>query len=199
MMSENGRFLAGIDVGAETIKYVVFDRETSDLLAHDSIAHEKSIESVLRKVLSELRAQGVTEVAVCGRFANHFVIQHYPRQAVIKRGLEFLYGPRPITCVMIGANGFCVMEHRDGTADVFRENSRCSQGTGNFLRQLVERFDMNLAQADVACENVEHACALSGRCPVISMNCSLASKPTTAWNSLTIIGKGCGPITEPRQ
>ena len=166
-MSENGRFVAGIDVGAETIKYVVFDRETSELLAHDSIAHEKSIESVLRKVLSELSDQGVTEVAVCGRFANHFVIQHYPRQAVIKRGLEFLYGLRPITCVMIGANGFCVLEHRDGAADVFRENSRCSQGTGNFLRQLVERFNMDLAQADVACENVEHACALSGRCPVI--------------------------------
>ena len=166
-MRELCRFVAGIDVGAETIKYVVFDRETSDLIAHDSIAHEKSIEPVLRNVLGTLRSKGVTEVAVCGRFANHFVIQHYPRQAVLKRGLSFLYGDRPLTCVLIGCNGFCVLERRDGAADVFRENSRCSQGTGNFLRQLVERFDMDLSQADKACENVEHACALSGRCPVI--------------------------------
>ena len=132
--------IAGVDVGAETIKYVVLDAPSLELIDRGSVPHHKSVESCLREVFGRMRESGVEQLALCGRFVNHFNLKHYPGQAVLKRGLSFLYGDRPLTCVSIGCNGFSVLERRGGGADVFRENSRCSQGTGNFLRQLVERF-----------------------------------------------------------
>ena len=49
----------------------------------------------------------------------------------------------------------------------YRENPRCSQGTGNFLRQLVERFGLAPEEADVLAAPVTDPAPLSGRCPVI--------------------------------
>lgn len=158
---------AGIDVGAETIKVVVVDGTPLRVSACRQMAHQKSIASALECVLEDLRAAGVDRVAVCGRFVNHVTLCHYPGQAVLKRGLKQLFGDGALTCVAIGCNGFYVLEKRGHGADVFRENARCSQGTGNFLRQLVERFDLDLPQADALCAEVTEACALSGRCPVI--------------------------------
>ena len=159
--------IAGIDIGAETIKYVVLDGTPLRIVRQNLVVHEKAIELVLKNILNELKSDGVQKIAICGRFASHFNIRHYPVQAVQKRGLTQLFGDAPLTYVTIGCNGFSVLERRGNGADVYRENSRCSQGTGNFLRQLVERFDLDLAKSDVLCENAEHPCALSGRCPVI--------------------------------
>ncbi|MCL2326145.1 MAG: acyl-CoA dehydratase activase-related protein [Proteobacteria bacterium] len=164
-MSER-RLFAGIDVGAETIKYAVVEA-SGRVMQCAMLAHRKSVESALVQVLETLRGLGVSGVAVCGRFANYTGIRHYPRRAVQARGLSHLFGEAPLTYVTIGCNGFTVHERRGQGNDIFRENSRCSQGTGNFLRQLVERFDMDLSEADALCESVERPCALSGRCPVI--------------------------------
>ena len=43
------------------------------------------------------------------------------------------------------------------------------------------------------------AITASGRRPVLVSTCSLASTPITRWKSRTIIGNGCGPITDPMQ
>lgn len=51
--------------------------------------------------------------------------------------------------------------------DVFRENSRCSQGTGNILRQLVERFSLTFEEACAQAATVTRPAVLSGRGPVI--------------------------------
>ncbi|MBR4986245.1 MAG: CoA activase [Proteobacteria bacterium] len=159
--------IAGIDIGAETIKYALLDYAPPTLVSYDMIVHEKQIEPVLRTLLDKFRADGVDRIAVCGRYANHFKLKHYPAQAVQKRGLRQVFGDDPLTYVTIGCNGFSVLERRGNGADVFRENARCSQGTGNFLRQLVERFDLELSESDALCNDAEQACALSGRCPVI--------------------------------
>jgi predicted CoA-substrate-specific enzyme activase len=81
--------------------------------------------------------------------------------------LRWLRGSRASTLVSIGSHGFSVLELRDSGAEVFRENSRCSQGTGNFLRQLVERFDLSIEEASALVEGETEPAPLSGRCPVI--------------------------------
>lgn len=164
---EESRF-AGIDIGAETIKYVVISGgKQPKIVASGLFAHEKSIETCLQRVFEKLAELKVTEMALCGRYANHMSIRHYPARAVLKRGLTHIYADLKLTYVSIGCNGFCVFERRGGQLDMLRENSRCSQGTGNFLRQLVERFNLDLPKSDAMCENVTNASSLSGRCPVI--------------------------------
>jgi predicted CoA-substrate-specific enzyme activase len=60
-----------------------------------------------------------------------------------------------------------VLEVRANGITVFRENNRCSQGTGNFLSQLVERFSLTVEEAATLCADVTDPAPLSGRCPVI--------------------------------
>ena len=161
------KIYAGIDVGAETIKYVIIQSPELNIIEYRSFEHHKCIADCLEQVFEILRDKRIEGCAVCGRFANHLEIKHYPKRAVQTRGLEHAFGDQQMTFVTIGCNGFSVLERRGNGADIFRENARCSQGTGNFLRQLVERFNKDLPTADIECENVQDACALSGRCPVI--------------------------------
>ena len=43
------------------------------------------------------------------------------------------------------------------------------------------------------------AITASGSRPAMASTCSRASTPMTRWKSRTMIGNGCGPITEPMQ
>ena len=122
---------AGIDIGAETIKYAIYDTKTEKIDAFDTIAHHKAMQTAISSILSTLKRLDVDGIAVCGRFANLIKLKNYPAQAVQKRGLAYLYGDNPVTCISIGCNGFSVLEKRPNGADLMRENSRCSQGTGN--------------------------------------------------------------------
>lgn len=158
---------AGIDIGAETIKYAVCDGETKQIAAFGCAEHHKDVQGALAQTFQSLIAQNADCIAVCGRFANLINLKSYPARAVQKRGLKYLFGDDPVTCISIGCNGFSVLEKRSNGADIMRENSRCSQGTGNFLRQLIERFGLTLGQADDLCCDVDRPCRLSGRCPVI--------------------------------
>ena len=81
--------------------------------------------------------------AVSGRLGRQVRLPRVPTKQAQARAYRFLFGDDPATVVSIGSHGFSVLELRANGIEVFRENTRCSQGTGNFLRQLVERFDLD--------------------------------------------------------
>ncbi|MFN3407822.1 MAG: BadF/BadG/BcrA/BcrD ATPase family protein [Limisphaerales bacterium] len=159
----------GIDVGAETIKVV-------ELLARDGILvrgrttvieHHKHPGPALLEALAGWDWSTVSGAAVSGRLSRAVRLPRIPTKQAQARGFRFLFDDQPATVVNIGSHGFSVLELRAGGLEVLRENSRCSQGTGNFLRQLTERFNLTPAQASELCAEVEKAAPLSGRCPVI--------------------------------
>ncbi len=162
------RFL-GIDVGAETIKVVEVLRQGTDLRrgACRLVEHHKEPARRLLELLGEFDWPGVTGAAASGRLARLVTLPRVPTKQAQASGFRFLHGTRPATVVSIGGHGFSVLELRPDGLEVLRENSRCSQGTGNFLRQLCERFELTPAQASEVCADVEHSAPLSGRCPVI--------------------------------
>ncbi len=168
--AEPGRFL-GIDVGAETIKLVelVRDKEGAALrqIRREIVEHSKKPEQVLRGLLEEWDWTTINGAAVCGRFSRQINLPHVPIQQAQARAWRHLGDDQPATIVSIGSHGFSVLELRASGLEVFRENSRCSQGTGNFLRQLVERFSMTIETASAQAAAVDKPAALSGRCPVI--------------------------------
>jgi activator of 2-hydroxyglutaryl-CoA dehydratase len=162
------RFL-GIDVGAETVKVLELIRQDGHLAVGRRAwrEHGKRPGPVLRDLLSELDWEGVRGAAVCGRLSRQVNLPHVPVKQAQGTGHRFRFGEVPATLVSIGSHGFSVLELRPGDIEVFRENSRCSQGTGNFLRQLVERFSLGIDEASELCADVAQAIPLSGRCPVI--------------------------------
>ena len=166
--SDGERFL-GLDLGAETIKLVELVRNGGALrwTRRQIVEHGKEPARVLPRLLADWGWETVQAVAVSGRFSKQVNLPRVPAQQAQARGFRFLVDDEPATLVSLGSHGFSVLELRAHRMDVFRENSRCSQGTGNFLRQLVERFSLSIEEASDLAAAVEKAAPLSGRCPVI--------------------------------
>ncbi|HMA94075.1 MAG TPA: BadF/BadG/BcrA/BcrD ATPase family protein, partial [Polyangiaceae bacterium] len=160
----------GIDIGAESIKLALLEQRPKELriLTTAERRHQKEPERVLRELLTEHCLTDVERVAVTGRLHSLVRAHAVPTKAAMRRGARLL---RPeldrMTLLSIGAHGFSVLELSGNGQDYFQQNSRCSQGTGNFLTQLVERFGLTIEEASLLCEDVADPCALSGRCPVI--------------------------------
>jgi activator of 2-hydroxyglutaryl-CoA dehydratase len=161
----------GIDLGAETIKAVELCREEAGgalrWTRRRIVAHQKDPGPRLLEILAGWGFESASGAAASGRLSRAVRVPRVPTKQAQAKGYRFLRGDDPATIVSIGSHGFSVLELRPTGVEVFRENSRCSQGTGNFLRQLVERFDMTLEDASALCAGVEDPAPLSGRCPVI--------------------------------
>ncbi len=162
------RFL-GIDIGAETIKVLELVKDTSGLRVarRRLVEHGKNPGPILLALAHEWDWGAVQSAAVSGRLGRQVNLLRVPVKQAQARGYHFLFGQQPATVVSIGSHGFSVLELRPNGTELFRANNRCSQGTGNFLRQLIERFSLTLEQADALCADVERSAPLSGRCPVI--------------------------------
>ncbi|MBI2921702.1 MAG: CoA activase [Planctomycetes bacterium] len=162
------RFL-GIDVGAETVKVAELVRDEGGLVwaARRLEEHHKDPGAAVAGILAASDPRTVAGAAVTGRFSRALTLPRVPAKEALAAGFRFLHDPDPATVVSIGGHGFSVLELRAPGVEIFRENSRCSQGTGNFLRQLVERFGLSIEEASALCAEVTDPAPLSGRCPVI--------------------------------
>jgi predicted CoA-substrate-specific enzyme activase len=162
------RFI-GIDAGAETIKLIELAADAGQRVwtRQRIIEHGKHPGPALLRLLEDWDWASVSGAAVTGRLSRMFNLPQIPTKQAQARGYSFLFGDQPATIVSVGSRGFSVLALRPNGVQVFRENSRCSQGTGNFLRQLVERFSLGIEEASELCADVERAAPLSGRCPVI--------------------------------
>jgi len=165
----DGRYL-GIDVGAETLKVV----EVRAVAGGDAVCgrrrlveHGKDPGRALLGLLDEFDWETAAGAAVTGRLARLFRLPHVPVQQSMAAGLRHFLGDRAATLISIGSRGFSVLECRENGVQIMRGNSRCSQGTGNFLRQLVGRFSLSIEEAGERAAGVADPEPLSGRCPVI--------------------------------
>ncbi len=159
----------GIDVGAETLKVVELIENNGKFSVGKKvrIAHQKDPMTALRNTLNDFEFNSIDAMASCGRLARMFKVLQVPDKLARAEGFKFCVDAKPATVVSIGSHGFSVLEMRLGDRNVYRENTRCSQGTGNFLMQLVERFGLTVEEASTLCEDIEDPAPLSGRCPVI--------------------------------
>ncbi len=168
MVLPSQRFI-GIDLGAETIKLVELIREEGQLrLGRRLVAeHGKEPSALLLNLLNDWDWPTVAGAAISGRLSRQAHLPRVPTPQAQSKGFRHLFSRNAATLVSIGSHGFSVLELRENGREVYRENSRCSQGTGNFLRQLIERFAMTVEEASELCAEVQNAAPLSGRCPVI--------------------------------
>src|SRR5512138_3423739 len=159
----------GLDVGAETVKVVELRGSPGKLewTRRARIDHQKDPAAALREVLAQWGWEGATGACATGRLGRSLAVERIPGKQARIAGHHLLYGNGKAAAVVdIGAHGFSVLALEADGRDTYRENPRCSQGTGNFLRQLVERFGLTPEEADRVAAGAQ-AAPLSGRCPVI--------------------------------
>ncbi len=161
------RFI-GLDVGAETAKVVeiVRDGGTFSCVRRARVDHQKEPAVALRDVLHSWGWDDAAGACATGRLGRQLALERIPGKQARIAGHRFLYGDGPALVIDVGAHGFSVLVLGEDGAESYKENPRCSQGTGNFLRQLVERFGLTPEEADDLAVGAE-AAPLSGRCPVI--------------------------------
>ena len=159
----------GIDVGAETLKVVELRRDSGVLseVGRWLVPHGKAPVPHLTALLAQIGWEGVAGAAVTGRLGRAIALARIPTSQALVAGYRHRHGDHPATLVSIGSRGFSVVELHGAGRTVTRENARCPQGTGNFLRQLVERLGLDVAEACRLAEEADRAALLSGRCPVI--------------------------------
>jgi predicted CoA-substrate-specific enzyme activase len=160
----------GVDVGAETVKVVAIEEHAGQrvISLHREAPHGKDPHAAFLGLMSGIDLESAGGIAVTGRLSRVLTAPSVPTKAALRQGIR---ASRPtldaVTVLSVGARGFSVLELGAGGEDWFKENSRCSQGTGNFLSQLIARFGLSIDEASALCENVEDPAQLSGRCPVI--------------------------------
>jgi predicted CoA-substrate-specific enzyme activase len=159
----------GVDLGAETVKVVELTGAPGRLrwTRRARLEHQKDPAAALLGVLREWGWHGAASARATGRLGRSLALERVPGKVARIAGHRFLHGHGAAAAVIdIGAHGFSVLALEADGRDSYRENPRCSQGTGNFLRQLVERFGLSPEQADDLAAGAD-AAPLSGRCPVI--------------------------------
>jgi len=160
----------GIDVGTESVKMALVELvyQRWRLVATWHRSHGKQPAAVIRRLLSEVNLRELTCVAATGRLHAVVDAASLPAKAALKQGFAAIHPDvEAATILNIGAHGYSVLELHASGQDFFRQNTRCSQGTGNFLSQLSRRFGLSVGEASALCDQVKDPCALSGRCPVI--------------------------------
>lgn len=159
----------GVDVGAETVRLVAVEKRSGQLVIAEQqeTSHNKDPQSAVLALLSRLQGRSIGGIAATGRLGRILAVESVPTKAALRRGARVVHPElEAMTVVSIGGHGFGVLELGARGEEWFQQNARCSQGTGNFLTQLVRRFGMSVQEASELCDQAE-ASPLSGRCPVI--------------------------------
>jgi activator of 2-hydroxyglutaryl-CoA dehydratase len=160
----------GADVGGETIKLVGLEKRGGRLTIAERLEapHNKEPHAALRTLLARVDVASAQGMAATGRLQRVLGVAGVPTKAAMRRGVRLVHPElAAVTLISVGAHGFSVLEVGERGEDWFQQNARCSQGTGSFLSQLVNRFGLNVEQASLLCDAVQDPAPLSGRCPVI--------------------------------
>jgi len=171
---------AGIDVGAQSVKAVIFDGEK--VLGRKLLVTEQEAESAAQEVYADLledlglEAKNVERVFATGWGAGDvsFADKKSSEQLCAARGARWLL-PTARTVVDIGAEGSRAMSlDPEGTTTNFANNSKCASGTGSFielgavyLKVPIEQMGpLSLAAAGAA--DVSSTCAVFAESVIIS-------------------------------
>jgi len=168
-MTAPGRYL-GIDVGAENVRLAVVEVSgtTSRVLDTTCLRHGGHARKSLADAAAAGALRGIAGAAATGRMASVLNMERVPVPRAMAGGFRAAHPAMDAaTLVNIGSRGFGVLEMRTARAPTYRQNGRCSQGTGNFLCQLTTRLGLDVEEASRLCESVPDPAPLSGRCPVI--------------------------------
>ena len=97
----------GIDLGAETIKFILLERQNGRLvITYDSVvAHDKNPIHAFKKGISTLDWESLTSVVTTGRISRVLNIERVPIKAALAKGVGYKYPEiKPVTVVSIGSH-----------------------------------------------------------------------------------------------
>lgn len=166
----SGKRYLGLDLGTETFRAALVEWSESGIagIERRAVVHENEPEQALRELLSGFTGAVADGGAATGRLAVATTLSRVPIRKALAEGFCRCHpGCAPALLISIGSSTHEVLEIQDADTYQHHSSSRCSQGTGNFLRQLTGRLGLTVGEADRLCAAEPEPARLSGRCPVI--------------------------------
>jgi predicted CoA-substrate-specific enzyme activase len=167
---------AGIDAGSRSIKAVLFDTGSSQILASgladQGVEQERLATELFKKLLKEAgleRSQVSGMVATgYGRNAIRFADTTITEITCHARGVHRL-APDARTVIEIGGQDSKVISLEDGgRVRDFAMNDRCAAGTGRFLEMVATRLDMNWEKLSELASQSTKPAIISNMCVVFA-------------------------------
>ncbi len=167
---------AGIDAGSRSIKAVLFDTGSSQVLASgltdQGVEQERLATELFEKLLRDAgleRAQVSGVVATgYGRNAIRFADTTITEITCHARGVHRL-APDARTIIEIGGQDSKVIALEDGgRVRDFAMNDRCAAGTGRFLEMIATRLDMNWEKLSELAHQSTKPAIISNMCVVFA-------------------------------
>ena len=159
----------GIDIGASTIKLVVF--EDGKLVTSWMKRHHASIRPAVLEALSQLKTDETVFLSVTGSQAGLLceALGTTPMGEIpaITEGVRYLV-PEAGSIVEIGSQNSRFITDLQKTAPRFSVNEHCAGGTGSFFEDQMQRLGLHIEQYSAECAKASSVPRLSGRCSVFA-------------------------------
>jgi predicted CoA-substrate-specific enzyme activase len=167
---------AGIDAGSRSIKAVLFDTASSQILVSgltdQGVEQERLATELFEKLLrdAELERSQISGVVATGygRNAIRFADTTVTEITCHARGVHRL-APDARTVIEIGGQDSKVISLEDGgRVRDFAMNDRCAAGTGRFLEMVATRLDMNWEKLSELAHQSTKPAIISNMCVVFA-------------------------------
>ncbi len=170
----------GIDVGSTTVKLVVVDMESGEMLFDRYVRHNAKQSETVKELLNEAKEEFPDEsfrVAVCGSGGKNIAQKmgvHYIQEVVANSAAVKKLYPNVKTAVELGGqDAKVIFFHYDeekkqlNTSDM-RMNGSCAGGTGAFIDEIAALLDVKTEEFEALAEQGTRAYDVSGRCGVFA-------------------------------
>ncbi|MCS7215290.1 MAG: acyl-CoA dehydratase activase [Thermodesulfovibrio sp.] len=168
----DSNFFLGIDVGSETAKIAVLDRNFKIIeklyLKHFGKPAEV-VSNILRDLIQRYKNLKICFTGVSGRFIAKTVRAPYINEIVSQATATSFFYPQVRTIIEIGGeDSKLIFLNKDGKIKDFSLNSICAAGTGSFLEQQADRLGLTIEEFSELATTSERPSKIAGRCSVFA-------------------------------
>ena len=164
----------GIDIGSTTLKAVVMDSNTNEILFQKYIRHNADINRCLDTVIDEIMvAMGDREIALCltgsiGMGVAEKLKVPFVQEVVAASLFVRKYHPDVAMMIDIGGEDGKMAFFRDGNPEDLRMNGNCAGGTGAFIDQMAALLNVETSELDSLAGHANTVYPIASRCGVFS-------------------------------
>lgn len=171
-MSMGSDFYLGIDIGSETAKIAVVDRDFK-ILEKLYLKHFGKPADIVSRILSEIIFRysnlKLCFTGVSGRFIAKTSGAPYVNEIVSQATATSFFYPQVRTIIEIGGeDSKLIFLDKGGRIKDFSLNSICAAGTGSFLEQQAERMGLTIEEFSELATKSKRPSKIAGRCSVFA-------------------------------
>lgn len=162
----------GIDVGSETAKISVIDKDfriREKLYLKHLGKPAEVVSKILKEILSRYGSIKLCFTGVSGRFIAKTVGAPYVNEILSQATATSFFYPQVRTIIEIGGeDSKLIFLDRGGRIRDFSLNSICAAGTGSFLEQQAERLGLTIQEFSELALKSKRPSKIAGRCSVFA-------------------------------